>query len=47
MKALVYEGPRNVRVKNVHENLGQVIEVGEAVQIVKKGDMVCLPSGIR
>jgi glutathione-independent formaldehyde dehydrogenase len=87
MKALVYRGPKNVRIENVpdariekptdvlvkitttnicgsdlhmyegrtnvekgkvlgHENLGQVIETGEAVQIVKKGDMVCLPFNI-
>ena len=87
MKALVYRGPKNVRIENVpdariekptdvlvqitttnicgsdlhmyegrtnvekgkvlgHENLGRVIEVGEAVQIVKKGDMVCLPFNI-
>ena len=87
MKALVYEGPRKVRVKNVpdakierptdvlvkitstnicgsdlhmyegrtdvemgkvlgHENLGEVIEVGQAVEKVKPGDMVSLPFNI-
>jgi glutathione-independent formaldehyde dehydrogenase len=83
MKALVYRGPKNVRIENVpdariekptdvlvkitttnicgsdlhmyegrtnvekgkvlgHENLGEVIDVGEAVQIVKKGDMTAV-----
>jgi len=87
MKALVYNGPRDVSVKDVpdprierptdvlvkitttnicgsdlhmyegrtdmesgrvlgHENLGEVIEVGEAVVRIKKGDMVCLPFNI-
>lgn len=87
MKALVYNGPRNVSVDNVddarierptdvlvqivvtnicgsdlhmyegrtdiksgsilgHENLGRVIEVGGAVDRVKKGDWVCLPFNI-
>ena len=87
MKALVYNGPRDVSVKDVpdpkieqptdvlvritatnicgsdlhmyegrtdmepgrvlgHENLGEVIEVGDAVVRVKKGDMVCLPFNI-
>ena len=87
MKALVYNGPRNVVVKDVpdarierptdvlvritstnicgsdlhmyegrtdveqgkvlgHENLGEVIEVGGAVDRVKKGDRVCLPFNI-
>ena len=87
MQALVYNGPRNVSIKNVpdakierpsdvlvkitttnicgsdlhmyegrtdmeagrvlgHENLGQVIEVGEAVDRVKVGDWVCLPFNI-
>ena len=84
MQALVYNGLRNVSVKNVpdakierptdvlvkitttnicgselhmyegrtdmesgrvlgHENLGQVIEIGEAVDLIKVGDWVCLP----
>ncbi len=87
MQALVYNGPRNVSIKNVpdanierpsdvlvkitttnicgsdlhmyegrtdmeagrvlgHENLGQVIEVGEAVDRIKVGDWVCLPFNI-
>lgn len=87
MKALVYEGPRKVQIKNVpdarieqptdvlvrvtttsicgsdlhmyegrtnmdsgrvlgHENLGQVVEVGKAVQLIKVGDWVCLPFNI-
>ncbi len=87
MKALVYNGPRDVSIKNVpdarieratdvlvritssnicgsdlhmyegrtamqpgrilgHENLGEVIEVGPAVDRVKVGDRVCLPFNI-
>jgi threonine dehydrogenase-like Zn-dependent dehydrogenase len=87
MKALIYNGPRDVRVKNVpdakierptdvlvkitstnicgsdlhmyegrtdmekgrvlgHENLGQVVEVGEAVDRIKVGDWVCLPFNV-
>ena len=87
MKALVYNGPRDVSVIDVpdarlekstdalvritstnicgsdlhmyegrtgmasgrilgHENLGEVIEVGEAVDLVKVGDRVCLPFNI-
>jgi glutathione-independent formaldehyde dehydrogenase len=87
MKALIYHGPRDVRIKDVpdatierptdaivritstnicgsdlhmyegrtsvekgkvlgHENLGEVIEVGEAVDVVRVGDMVCLPFNI-
>lgn len=87
MKALVYNGPRDVQVKNVtdakierptdalvkitstnicgsdlhmyegrtnvekgkvlgHENLGQVMEVGNAVDRIKVGDWVCLPFNI-
>jgi len=87
MKALVYRGPRDVRVEEVpdakieeptdvlvkitttnicgsdlhmyegrtnvekgkvlgHENLGQVIEAGNAVKQIKTGDMVCLPFNI-
>jgi len=87
MKALVYNGPRNVTVQEVpdatierptdvlvkitttnicgsdlhmyegrtevepgtvlgHENLGQVIEIGSAVDQVKAGDRVCLPFNI-
>lgn len=87
MKALVYNGPRNVEVKEVpdakierptdalvkitttnicgsdlhmyegrtdvekgkvlgHENLGQVIEIGNAVDRIKVGDWVCLPFNV-
>src|ERR1035437_8337594 len=87
MKALVYNGPRDVRVREVpdatierptdvlvritstnicgsdlhmyegrtdmekgrvlgHENLGQVVEVGEAVDRIKVGDWVCLPFNV-
>ena len=87
MKAVVYNGPRDVSVKNVpdakiekptdvlvritstnicgsdlhmyegrtdfepggvfgHENLGQVAEVGSAVDRIKVGDYVCLPFNI-
>ena len=86
-KALVYNGPRDVVVREVadprierptdalvqitstnicgadvhmfggrtsveqgkvlgYENLGQVIEIGPAVERVKKGDWVCLPFNI-
>ena len=87
MKALVYGGPRLVRIENVpdpklerptdavvritstnicgsdlhmyegrtsvepgkvlgHENLGEIVEVGDAVVHVKAGDRVCLPFNI-
>jgi glutathione-independent formaldehyde dehydrogenase len=87
MKAVVYNGPRNVGVNGIddprieqptdalvqitttnicgsdlhmyegrtdfesgrvfgHENLGQVIEVGDAVQRLKPGDWVCLPFNV-
>lgn len=87
MKAVVYEGPRKVKVTTVpdarierhtdvlvrvttsnicgsdlhmyegrtnfapgrvlgHENLGEVVEIGDAVDRVKVGDMVCLPFNI-
>jgi threonine dehydrogenase-like Zn-dependent dehydrogenase len=87
MKAVVYNGPRDVSVKNVpdarierptdvlvritttnicgsdlhmyegrtdlekgrvigHENLGEVIEIGNAVDRIKVGAMVCLPFNI-
>lgn len=87
MKAVVYRGPRDVRVVDVpdariekptdalvrvtttnicgsdlhmydgrtevkpgqvlgHENMGEVIEVGNAVQRVKVGDLVCLPFNV-
>jgi threonine dehydrogenase-like Zn-dependent dehydrogenase len=87
MKAVVYNGPRDVKVDNVadpqierptdalvritrtnicgsdlhmyegrtdfetgrvfgHENLGEVVEVGDAVERLTPGDMVCLPFNI-
>jgi threonine dehydrogenase-like Zn-dependent dehydrogenase len=87
MKALVYQGPRDVRIKNVpdvkiqeptdvlvkitttnicgsdlhmyegrtdmergrvlgHENVGQVVEVGNAVRNMKVGEWVCLPFNV-
>jgi glutathione-independent formaldehyde dehydrogenase len=87
MKALVYRGPRDIRVEDVpdpkleeptdvlvritstnicgsdlhmyegrtnvergkvlgHENLGEVIEVGEAVRLVQPGDRVCVPFNV-
>ncbi len=87
MKAVIYNGPRDVSVENVpdpkiekptdvivkitttnicgsdlhmyegrtdfetgrsfgHENLGEVVEVGEGVDKVKKGDMVVMPFNI-
>jgi glutathione-independent formaldehyde dehydrogenase len=87
MKALVYNGPRDVQIQDVpepkiekltdvlvkitstnicgsdlhmyegrtdvekgkvlgHENLGEVLEVGNAVERIKPGDMVCLPFNI-
>jgi len=87
MKAVVYNGPRDVSVKQVpdakierptdvlvkitstnicgsdlhmyegrtdfepgrvfgHENLGEVVEIGSAVDRIKVGDMVCLPFNI-
>lgn len=87
MKALIYNGPRDVQIKTVpdarierptdvlvritstnicgsdlhmfegrtnveegkilgHENLGQVIEVGDAVDRIKVGDWVCIPFNV-
>ena len=87
MQAVVYEGPRNVSVKNVpdarierptdalikitatnicgsdlhmyegrtdfepgrifgHENLGEVVEIGSAVDRIHVGDMVCVPFNV-
>ncbi|HWF38232.1 MAG TPA: glutathione-independent formaldehyde dehydrogenase [Candidatus Acidoferrales bacterium] len=44
----MYEGRTNVEKGKIlgHENLGEVIEVGDAVMKVKKGDRVCLPFNI-
>src|SRR5580700_10382654 len=44
----MYEGRTSVEKGKVlgHENLGQVIEIGSAVDRVKKGDWVCLPFNI-
>ncbi|MHB8283560.1 MAG: glutathione-independent formaldehyde dehydrogenase [Caulobacteraceae bacterium] len=44
----MYEGRTSFEPGNVfgHENLGEVIEVGSAVDRVKKGDRVCLPFNI-
>jgi glutathione-independent formaldehyde dehydrogenase len=44
----MYEGRTNMETGRIlgHENLGEVIEVGNAVQRVKVGDVVCLPFNI-
>lgn len=44
----MYEGRTDVERGKVlgHENLGEVIEVGKAVEQVKSGDIVCLPFNI-
>jgi threonine dehydrogenase-like Zn-dependent dehydrogenase len=44
----MYEGRTKVEPGKVlgHENLGEVIEVGDAVRRVQVGDMVCLPFNI-
>ncbi|WP_169988885.1 glutathione-independent formaldehyde dehydrogenase [Microbispora sp. H10836] len=44
----MYEGRTNFEPGRVlgHENLGEVVEVGDAVDRVKVGDMVCLPFNI-
>jgi glutathione-independent formaldehyde dehydrogenase len=44
----MYEGRTDVEKGKVlgHENLGKVVEVGEAVASIKKGDYVCLPFNI-
>ena len=44
----MYEGRTDVEKGKVlgHENLGQVIEIGDAVKKVKVGDLVCLPFNI-
>jgi glutathione-independent formaldehyde dehydrogenase len=44
----MYEGRTTMETGRIlgHENMGEVIEVGNAVQRVKVGDMVCLPFNI-
>lgn len=44
----MYEGRTSVEKGKIlgHENLGQVVEVGNGVETVKKGDYVCLPFNI-
>src|SRR3984885_8494454 len=44
----MYEGRTDVEKGKVlgHENLGQVIEVGNAVDRIKVGDWVCLPFNV-
>jgi glutathione-independent formaldehyde dehydrogenase len=44
----MYEGRTDVEEGNIlgHENVGEVIEVGDGVDRVKVGDMVCLPFNI-
>ncbi|KQQ35982.1 aldehyde dehydrogenase [Duganella sp. Leaf126] len=44
----MYEGRTSMETGRIlgHENLGEVIEVGNAVYRVKVGDMVCLPFNI-
>ena len=44
----MYEGHTSMESGRIlgHENMGEVIEVGNAVDRVKLGDMVCLPFNI-
>src|ERR1700761_5932755 len=44
----MYEGRTDVKKGKIlgHENLGEVVEVGKAVDTVKKGDKVVLPFNI-
>ena len=44
----MYEGRAEVEIGKIlgHENLGAVIEVGEAVDRIKVGDRVCIPFNI-
>src|SRR3954463_9803176 len=44
----MYEGRTDFETGRVfgHENLGQVIAVGDAVQRLKPGDWVCLPFNV-
>src|SRR3954447_25862744 len=44
----MYEGRTDVEEGKVlgHENLGEVVEAGKAVQRIRVGDMVCMPFNI-
>lgn len=44
----MYEGRTDVETGKTlgHENLGEVLEVGDAVSQVKAGDLVCLPFNV-
>jgi len=44
----MYEGRTSFETGRIfgHENLGEVIEVGNGVDRVKKGDRVCLPFNV-
>jgi len=44
----MYEGRTDVEEGKVlgHENLGEVVEIGDSVEQIKVGDMVCLPFNI-
>jgi threonine dehydrogenase-like Zn-dependent dehydrogenase len=44
----MYEGRTDIENGRVlgHENLGQVIEVGKAVELIKVGDWVCMPFNV-
>ena len=44
----MYEGRTNFEAGKVfgHENMGEVIEVGSAVDRIKKGDRVCMPFNV-
>ena len=44
----MYEGRTNMEAGRIlgHENMGEVIEAGKAVDRIKVGDMVCLPFNI-
>ena len=44
----MYEGRTDMEAGRIlgHENLGEVVAVGDAVQRIKQGDLVCLPFNI-